>query len=132
MTNLNGFYWYIASLVLANIAIFAINVHFQPRRYLLSFNPAKDTLTKDNREASGSGALSAALRYGLFFIEGAQEMAFGYVLWWTLWTAIIHGERFDAEENITSLIYCCTRSIRLESNNDTFERARAESKDTAE
>jgi hypothetical protein len=88
---LYGFYWYIASLVLTNIAVFVINVRLQPRRYLLSFNPANDVLAKKDSGASAQSPILAAWQYLSFLIEGAQEMAFGYVLWWTLWYAIIHG-----------------------------------------
>lgn len=92
LTNFSGFYCYLASLVLTNIAIFVVNVQFQPRRYLLSFNPAKDPLAKGSTGTSTDGSALVAWRYISFLMEGAQEMAFGYVLWWTLWTAIIHGE----------------------------------------
>lgn len=38
-----------------------------------------------------TGKQSTLWPYLSFLLEGAQEMAFGYVLWWTLWTALIHG-----------------------------------------
>lgn len=92
LTNFSGFYFYLVSLILTNIAIFIVNVQFQPRRYLLSFNPVKDLLAKSGTASSTDGPAHVTWRYISFLIEGAQEMAFGYVLWWTLWTAIIHGE----------------------------------------
>lgn len=90
LTNLSGFYVYFASLLVTNVAIFVVNIRLQPRRYLLNFNPARTSLPTKGQQSTA--APTTPLQYLSFLIEGAQEMAFGYVLWWTLWTAIIHGE----------------------------------------
>ncbi|UZJ56307.1 hypothetical protein CBS101457_005627 [Exobasidium rhododendri] len=91
LTNLAGFYFYFVSLLLTNLAIFVVNVQFQPRRYLINFNQAKEIKNgKLDITSSASDESVKPLQYLLFLVEGAQEMAFGYVLWWTLWFAIIH------------------------------------------
>lgn len=104
--NLSGFYFYLASIVVTNLVILLGTVRFQPTRFLMSFNPAPVPMSAGTGQG-GSGKkgvdistntskfspLWAALPYAQFLVEGAQDMAFGYVLWWTLWTALIHSEQ---------------------------------------
>jgi hypothetical protein len=93
-TNLSGFYVYFVSLLVTNLAILVVNVQFQPKRYLINFNPIQEGKDGKVTLSDSSQASSVTpLQYASFLLEGAQEMAFGYVLWWTLWFAIIHGEQ---------------------------------------
>lgn len=94
LVNLSGFYFYLLSVLLTNIVIFLFTVHLQPQRFLLSFNPAPDK--PEQVSNSDKNLFSTVWLYTSFFLEGAQDMSFGYVLWWTLWTALIHGEIYIA------------------------------------
>lgn len=97
LINLTGFYLYLGTILFTNLAILLFNVHFDPQRYLFSFNPVpvekkgQDQGGKLDSNGKNSSLLQLTWPYLSFLLEGAQEMAFGYVLWWTLWTALIHG-----------------------------------------
>lgn len=94
LTNLDGFYFYAASLLVANVCILLVNAQARPSRYLVSFNPVPVPVSGEKATSSAprqSGGGVQALGLAKFLIDGLQEMAFGYVLWWTLWTGLIHG-----------------------------------------
>ncbi|PWN31501.1 uncharacterized protein FA14DRAFT_192977 [Meira miltonrushii] len=92
LINFTGFYLYLGTILITNLAILLFNVHFDPQRYLFSFNPVPIEKKGQNKSAKlqSNGTRSLLWPYLSFLLEGAQEMAFGYVLWWTLWTALIH------------------------------------------
>jgi hypothetical protein len=68
----------------------------------MSFNvmqadPTADARQRTSKAATGHGGLHTSIwSYISFLFEGAQEMAFGFVLWWTLWTALIHGKQDES------------------------------------
>lgn len=110
LINLTGFYLYLGTILFTNLAILLFNVHFDPQRYLFSFNTVpteKKVHIKTERNHNSSTIFQSGWPYLTFILEGAQEMAFGYVLWWTLWTALIHGTyTFTDLVNIQTTLRC--------------------------
>lgn len=78
-----GFVLYVAVLLLVNVVTIGM-AKFKPTRYFAPF--ALDSATP------GKGGVEKAVTGAKWLVEGAQEFAFSYVLWWTLWSAVVHGE----------------------------------------
>lgn len=85
-----GLLVYLSALILTNVLLVLLLADpARPEAYLHSFALKKNT-------SAGTVAASRGATLGLAWIgwlfEGAQEFGFSFVLWWTLWSALVHGE----------------------------------------
>lgn len=87
LTNLHGLWFYALSVLLVNAAVLLVNAKGKPARYLQNHS----------------------------VLDGAQENAFSFVLWWTFWYGIVHGKLItpDCDATGTSLT-CLTRTLAYE------------------
>ncbi|CEH18351.1 ER membrane protein complex subunit 6 [Ceraceosorus bombacis] len=83
-----GLLVYLSALVLTNILLVLLLANpSRPQAHLHSF--ALKTNAPTGR-AGGSSAGTLALAWVGWLFEGAQEFGFSFVLWWTLWSALVH------------------------------------------
>ena len=110
LTNWLGFGFYIISVLLTNSLVLTINANGSPSKYFISPSPpAKPLVSSPNSSTSSkkgstetassagptidprSGSFSTQDVAG-FLINGLTENAFSFILWWTFWFGIVHGE----------------------------------------
>ena len=112
LTNWLGFGFYIVSVLLTNALVLAINAKRSPSKYFISPSPPSKPLEPSSsasitqkssmaKAVRGAGAsLTIDPRSGSFsvrdvsgfLINGLTENAFSFILWWTFWFGIVHGE----------------------------------------
>lgn len=112
MTNWLGFGFYVISVVVTNLIVLGINANRAPSKYFISPSPPAKPLTSSTNVAPPSknskvkflsntkqsltidprcGSFSAQNAAG-FLVNGLTENAFSFILWWTFWFGIVHGE----------------------------------------